>query len=258
MLRCGEKILILNGARQIGKSFIIRHEGTKRFPNYIEIDLLEDKNRKFLFLGISIAALIVYCYMGYMRQSAESIFAVFPLLAVLITPILGNYLDHKGKGASMLVLGAVLLIICHLTFAFVLPLFKGSAVGGTVVAYATILVLGASFSLVPAALWPSVPKLVELREPSDGQFAPHAVASFYVCKRVFINEIRRLCDRRAVERVGDCRDTAVVFERSEKLGVIVAVAADVEPPLDDAVREHAGQLLVLLDDVAVNVRSLAP
>ncbi len=121
------------------------------------------KSNQYLFLGISIVALIAYCYMGYMRQSAESIFAVFPLLAVLITPILGNYLDRKGKGASMLVLGAILLIACHLTFAFVLPAFKGNAVGGAIVAYATILVLGASFSLVPAALWPSVPKLVDAK-----------------------------------------------------------------------------------------------
>ena len=121
------------------------------------------KANQYLFLGISIVSLIAYCYMGYMRQSAESIFAVFPLLAVLITPILGNYLDRKGKGASMLVLGAILLIACHLTFAFVLPAFKGNAIGGAIVAYATILVLGASFSLVPAALWPSVPKLVDAK-----------------------------------------------------------------------------------------------
>ena len=121
------------------------------------------KGNQYLFLGISIVSLIAYCYMGYMRQSAESIFAVFPLLAVLITPILGNYLDRKGKGASMLVLGAILLIACHLTFAFVLPAFKGNAVGGVIVAYTTILVLGASFSLVPAALWPSVPKLVDAK-----------------------------------------------------------------------------------------------
>ena len=126
-------------------------------------NFMKDKTKQYLFLGISIVALIAYCYMGYMRQSAESIFAVFPLLAVLITPILGNYLDRKGKGASMLVLGAILLIACHLTFAFVLPAFKGNAVGGVIVAYATILVLGASFSLVPAALWPSVPKLVDAK-----------------------------------------------------------------------------------------------
>ena len=120
-------------------------------------------NVKYTLLGISIAALITYCYMGYMRQSAESIFAVFPLLAVLITPILGSYVDHKGKAASMLVLGSLLLIACHLTFAFVLPLFKGSAVGGIIIAYVTILVLGSSFSLVPASLWPSVPKLVDAK-----------------------------------------------------------------------------------------------
>ena len=118
---------------------------------------------KYGLLGLSIIALVTYCYMGYMRQSAESIFAVFPLLAVLITPILGSYVDHKGKAATMLVLGSLLLIFCHLTFAFVLPQFKDSAVGGIVIAYVTILVLGSSFSLVPASLWPSVPKLVDAK-----------------------------------------------------------------------------------------------
>ena len=118
---------------------------------------------KYSLLAISIIALVTYCYMGYMRQTAESIFAVFPLLAVLITPILGSYLDHHGKAVSMLVLGSLLLIGCHLTFAFILPLFKESAVGGIIIAYATILVLGASFSLVPASLWPSVPKLVDAK-----------------------------------------------------------------------------------------------
>ena len=114
-------------------------------------------------LVVAIAALVVFCYMGYMRQSAETVFAVFPLLAVGITPILGNYVDHKGKAASMLVLGSLLLIACHLTFAFVLPMFKGNPVGGIVIAYLTILVLGSSFSLVPASLWPSVPKLVDAK-----------------------------------------------------------------------------------------------
>lgn len=121
----------------------------------------KNKVAKYGLMGVAIVALVVFCYMGYMRQSAETVFAVFPLLAVGITPILGNYVDHKGKAATMLVLGSLLLIACHLTFAFVLPAFKGSEVGGIIVAYITILVLGASFSLVPASLWPSVPKLVD-------------------------------------------------------------------------------------------------
>ena len=123
----------------------------------------KQKSRQYGMLAISIVALVTYCYMGYMRQSAESIFAVFPLLAVLITPILGSYVDHKGKAASMLILGSLLLIACHLTFAFILPIFKESAIGGIIIAYATILVLGSSFSLVPASLWPSVPKLVDAK-----------------------------------------------------------------------------------------------
>ena len=121
----------------------------------------KNKTAKVGLMIAAVVALIIYCWMGYMRGTAETIFAVFPLLAVAITPILGNYVDHKGKAASMLMIGSLLLIICHLTFAFILPMFKGSAIGGVVVAYLTILVLGASFSLVPAALWPSVPKLVD-------------------------------------------------------------------------------------------------
>ena len=124
-------------------------------------NFMKKTSLKSLFMVIAIVALVVYCYMGYMKGTAESIFAVFPLLAVAITPILGNYVDKKGKAASMLMIGSLLLIVCHLTFAFVLPMFKGSAIGGTIVAYVTILVLGASFSLVPASLWPSVPKLVD-------------------------------------------------------------------------------------------------
>ena len=66
-------------------------------------------------------------------------------------PILGKYVDHKGKAASMLIMGSLLLIACHLTFAFILPELKGNAIGGVILAYITILVLGASFSLVPAS-----------------------------------------------------------------------------------------------------------
>ncbi len=124
-------------------------------------NFMKKKKIQFSLLAISVISLLVFCYMAYQRQSAESIFAVFTLLAVCITPILGKYVDNKGKAASMLMLGSTLLVVCHLTFAFILPEFKGNNIGGVIVAFLTILVLGASFSLVPAALWPSVPKLVD-------------------------------------------------------------------------------------------------
>lgn len=85
-------------------------------------------------------------------SEAGEIFFWFPIGAAIITPFLGSFLDKRGKGASMLMLGAVLMFVCHLTFA-VVPL-------NVPIALAAIVLLGVSFSLVPASLWPSVPKLV--------------------------------------------------------------------------------------------------
>ena len=71
----------------------------------------------------------------------------------------GFYLDKKGKGATMLILGSILMIVCHLVFALY-PFVSGST-SSTVVAVGAIILLGISFSLVPATLWPSVPKLID-------------------------------------------------------------------------------------------------
>lgn len=101
---------------------------------------------------------MLQCNLGFTAEQAGRIFFVFPLGAAAITPLLGNYLDRKGKGASMLMLGAVLMIVCHLSFALLLP-----ATQSALIAYLGIILLGISFSLVPAALWPSVPKLVDGR-----------------------------------------------------------------------------------------------
>lgn len=95
---------------------------------------------------------------GITPQAASNIFRWFPIGAAIITPFLGSFLDNKGKGATMLIFGSLLLIICHLVFAFVLP-----STHSELIAYSTIVILGVSFALVPAALWPSVPKIMDSR-----------------------------------------------------------------------------------------------
>ena len=90
--------------------------------------------------------------------TAADIFRWFPIGAACVTPFLGWYLDKKGKGATMLILGALLMIICHSIFALVLPAFPNK-----IIAFSAIILLGVSFSLVPAALWPSVPKIMDKR-----------------------------------------------------------------------------------------------
>ena len=99
---------------------------------------------------------MLQCDLGFTASQAGLVFFVFPLGAAAITPFLGNFLDHKGKGASMMILGAILMIVCHLTFAFVVP-----ATQSVIITYIAIILLGISFSLVPAAMWPSVPKLID-------------------------------------------------------------------------------------------------
>ena len=90
------------------------------------------------------------------NATASGMFSFFPILAMCLTPFLGFYLDKKGNGATMLMIGALIMVVCHGCFAFLLPVFPSKTL-----AVSLILVLGVSFSLVPAALWPSVPKIIE-------------------------------------------------------------------------------------------------
>ena len=90
------------------------------------------------------------------NAEAAGLFKWFPILAMVLTPFLGAFIDYKGKGASMMLLGAVIMTACHLVFAFVLPAYPSKTL-----ALVTILVLGVSFSLVPASMWPSVPKIID-------------------------------------------------------------------------------------------------
>jgi MFS family permease len=88
-------------------------------------------------------------------ETGGLISGLLPVGTILLTPIIGNYIDKKGKAASTMMLGATLLFISHLIFAVAppsMPLYIFA-----------ILLLGVAFSLVPASLWPSVPKVVEER-----------------------------------------------------------------------------------------------
>lgn len=104
------------------------------------------------------AANMLQCNLQISATQAADIFRWFPMGAVILTPLLGAFLDYKGKGPTMLIVGAILMIACHLTFALLLPKYPSAGL-----AFTAIVILGISFSLVPAALWPSVPKIMDAR-----------------------------------------------------------------------------------------------
>jgi len=91
-------------------------------------------------------------------KTASQYVSYFPIGAMVLTPFIGFYLDKWGKGASLMMYGAILLTVSHLIFALV-PAESFTAP----VALATIVILGVAFSLVPASMWPSLPKVVEDR-----------------------------------------------------------------------------------------------
>ena len=91
-------------------------------------------------------------------KTASQYVSYFPIGAMVLTPFIGFYLDKWGNGASLMMYGAILLTVSHLIFALV-PAESFTAP----VALATIVILGVAFSLVPASMWPSLPKVVEDR-----------------------------------------------------------------------------------------------
>jgi len=90
---------------------------------------------------------------GVKESLAGLIPSLLPYGTMILTPTFGNLYDRKGKGASIMILGAILLIIVH--FLFAVPFLNN-----WMVAVLLIVVLGVGFSLVPSAMWPSVPKII--------------------------------------------------------------------------------------------------
>ena len=90
---------------------------------------------------------------GVKDAIAGTIPAVLPFGTILLTPLFGNLYDRKGKGASIMLLGAILLVIVHALFT--IPMLNH-----WLVAIFLIIILGIGFSLVPSAMWPSVPKII--------------------------------------------------------------------------------------------------
>lgn len=83
--------------------------------------------------------------------------SMLPFGTMLLTPVFGRYYDEKGKGASIMILGSALIMGAHVLFT--LPFLNH-----WLVALFAVLLLGVGFSLVPSAMWPSVPKLIPDRQ----------------------------------------------------------------------------------------------
>ena len=88
---------------------------------------------------------------------AGAIPSLLPIGAIIFTPVFGSIYDKKGKGATIMIIGSLLLILVHLLYAT--PFLNHWSM-----AIILILILGIGFSLVPSAMWPSVAKIIPERQ----------------------------------------------------------------------------------------------
>ena len=91
------------------------------------------------------------------QEVAGLIPAMLPFGTILLTPVFGSLYDRMGKGATLMIIGSAMLTLVHVLFA--LPIL-----GVWWFAVLVMILLGIAFSLVPSALWPSVPKIIPLKQ----------------------------------------------------------------------------------------------
>ena len=100
--------------------------------------------------------LMIYKY-GVEPELAGLIPAMLPFGTILLTPIFGSLYDRMGKGATLMIIGSAMLTLVHVLFA--LPVLNVWWF-----AICVMVVLGIAFSLVPSAMWPSVPKIIPMKQ----------------------------------------------------------------------------------------------
>ncbi len=153
----GSGDVVLFGSRALGNASII----VAIWAFGLAFSMVPANIRKQRTKIISIAVLLVLfaLFIGSLWQDTLSVWlkngpktsSLIPLGTILFTPIFGNIVDKKGRAASLMILGSFLLIFAHIS----LSVFNSVALG-----YMGLLSLGIAFSLVPAAMWPSVAKII--------------------------------------------------------------------------------------------------
>ena len=129
---------------------------TIKNPGFWLITLLCMFYYSALYPFLDFATKLMISKYGVEAELAGAIPSILPYTSIVLTPLFGAWFDNKGRGATMMVIGSVLLTIT--LFVFAMPL------NSSWIAVALMCVLGIAFSLLPAALWPAVPKIVPMKQ----------------------------------------------------------------------------------------------
>ena len=109
-----------------------------------------------LYPFLDFATKLMIAKYGVDPKLAGLIPAILPFTSIVLTPLFGAMYDRIGRGASIMIVGTIMLTLVLMVFA--LPM------NASWIAVAAILVLGVAFSLLPSVLWPAVPKIVPMKQ----------------------------------------------------------------------------------------------
>ena len=139
------------------EKFHFREMGkTMKNPGFWLITMLCLLYYSALYPFLDFATKMMISKYGINDEIAGFISSIIPITSIVLTPLFGNMYDKKGKGATIMIIGTVMLTLVLMVFA--LP-FNSSAL-----AICLMLILGIAFSLLPSVLWPAVPKIVPMKQ----------------------------------------------------------------------------------------------
>lgn len=154
---------VLAGGSPAGVQERSGNKDEERFRFRDVIKVITDRH----FILISLLCVFFYCCVVSFRKFATAILmprfgidsnvasvmvAMIPFFTLVFAPLFGAVVDRVGRGTKIMVAGSAMILFAHLTVAFApgVPVFGFIAIG----------VLGLGYSLVPAAMWPSIPKII--------------------------------------------------------------------------------------------------
>jgi len=138
--------------------------------------------------------------MAYL-QNGPKVAGLIPLGTILFTPIFGRMVDKKGKAASVMIIGSVLLIYAHVTLSLLNSVLLG---------YSGLFALGVAFSLVPAAMWPSVARIVDENRLGTAYATMFTIQNYGLSAFYWgIGKVLDVANPKVVAQVQSVRDTLV-------------------------------------------------
>jgi len=160
-------------------------------------------------------------------QNGPKISGLIPLGTIIFTPIFGRLVDKKGKAASLMIVGSLLLIYAHITL---------SLLNSVILGYTGLFALGIAFSLVPAAMWPSVAKIVAENRLGTAYATMFTVQNYGLSAFYWgIGKVLDMTNPKVVQAIQSMRDKlfAQGFSRAEVADKIESMRATGEIPTYD-------------------------